>query len=417
MSVYKNLDTGKDTTLNPWVVMVIDGLCGKLTTLAGLVASARVKRDNLDRGATSPLVTLHVATALDDIDARFDNLNKDLATLASEYQETMVLRPNAVIAAFRELGGLESLVGGLGMLLRDRRINKYTKAHGVVDKLRRDSILGDMSTKAEQLVLSAQNLYEEDPGFGADVLDSSNNILSEIHDVLGREVSGFSDIDRVLGLSNDLHYAISRLSCLEDSLGVDVLDECPEVNKVKSSASDTSSDKVCELPASITDLITRCETVVCGAMDVGSSSEGAARLVERCLETLDSLVMMGDMYAAGVDPDSGQIAQKMLVVRQLECELKGYEKCVSSASETAVPVSEEVISDPVNHPKHYGSHPSGVECIDIVEHYNFNIGNVIKYLWRCGLKDSAPGLQDLKKAEFYLKREIANTEKSPESAE
>ena len=39
----------------------------------------------------------------------------------------------------------------------------------------------------------------------------------------------------------------------------------------------------------------------------------------------------------------------------------------------------------VNHPKHYNSHPSGVECIDIVRHYDFNIGNVIKYVWRAGL--------------------------------
>lgn len=38
--------------------------------------------------------------------------------------------------------------------------------------------------------------------------------------------------------------------------------------------------------------------------------------------------------------------------------------------------------DNVNHPKHYNSHPSGVECIEIVEHLPFNIGSAIKYLWR-----------------------------------
>ena len=46
----------------------------------------------------------------------------------------------------------------------------------------------------------------------------------------------------------------------------------------------------------------------------------------------------------------------------------------------------ENISDNVNHPKHYTSHPSGCECIDITEHYDFCIGNAIKYLWRSGLK-------------------------------
>ena len=35
----------------------------------------------------------------------------------------------------------------------------------------------------------------------------------------------------------------------------------------------------------------------------------------------------------------------------------------------------------INHPPHYTQHPSGVECITITEHYNFNVGNAIKYLW------------------------------------
>lgn len=62
--------------------------------------------------------------------------------------------------------------------------------------------------------------------------------------------------------------------------------------------------------------------------------------------------------------------------------------------------------DLVNHPPHYTQHPSGVECIDIVEHYPFNIGNTIKYIWRAGLKEGVDELEDLKKARFYLNREI-----------
>lgn len=60
-------------------------------------------------------------------------------------------------------------------------------------------------------------------------------------------------------------------------------------------------------------------------------------------------------------------------------------------------------NDPVNHPSHYTSHPSGIECITITEHFNFNIGNAIKYLWRAGLKN---GVQDLEKANWYITREI-----------
>lgn len=60
--------------------------------------------------------------------------------------------------------------------------------------------------------------------------------------------------------------------------------------------------------------------------------------------------------------------------------------------------------DVVNHPQHYVSHPSGIECIQITEHMGFNLGNVIKYLWRAEEK-GAP-LQDLEKAAWYLAREI-----------
>ena len=64
------------------------------------------------------------------------------------------------------------------------------------------------------------------------------------------------------------------------------------------------------------------------------------------------------------------------------------------------------INDPVNHPTHYTSDPSGVECIQITRHRNFNIGNAFKYLWRAGLKDSAATVQDLLKAVFYIEDEI-----------
>jgi hypothetical protein len=54
-------------------------------------------------------------------------------------------------------------------------------------------------------------------------------------------------------------------------------------------------------------------------------------------------------------------------------------------------------------PNHYRQHPSGVEAIQITEHFSFNLGNVIKYVWRADLKN---GLEDLEKARWYLDREI-----------
>ena len=62
----------------------------------------------------------------------------------------------------------------------------------------------------------------------------------------------------------------------------------------------------------------------------------------------------------------------------------------------------------VNHPIHYNQHPSGVECIDIIEHFNFNIGVTIKHLWRAGLKGEV--LEDLRKAAWYIQREIERSD-------
>lgn len=68
--------------------------------------------------------------------------------------------------------------------------------------------------------------------------------------------------------------------------------------------------------------------------------------------------------------------------------------------------------DNVNHLKHYTSDPSGIECIDITRHRNFNVGNAIKYLWRAGLKIDADKssinkqIEDLEKAVWYIVDEI-----------
>lgn len=63
------------------------------------------------------------------------------------------------------------------------------------------------------------------------------------------------------------------------------------------------------------------------------------------------------------------------------------------------------MADLVNHPPHYTNHPSGIECVQITEHMNFCLGNALKYIWRCGLKGDE--IEDLKKARWYLDREIA----------
>lgn len=67
------------------------------------------------------------------------------------------------------------------------------------------------------------------------------------------------------------------------------------------------------------------------------------------------------------------------------------------------------MTDMVNHPPHYTDHPSGIECIQVTEHMNFCVGNAIKYLWRAGKKGAT--VEDLKKARWYIDREIQRLER------
>lgn len=68
----------------------------------------------------------------------------------------------------------------------------------------------------------------------------------------------------------------------------------------------------------------------------------------------------------------------------------------------------------VESPAHYNAHPTGIECIQITEHMNFNLGNAIKYIWRSGKKGGADKeTQDLEKAVWYIKREVQRLENYP----
>lgn len=72
----------------------------------------------------------------------------------------------------------------------------------------------------------------------------------------------------------------------------------------------------------------------------------------------------------------------------------------------------------VNHPKHYNGIP-GIECIDVVRYFDFDLGNAIKYIWRAGLKEEEgkspkdKKIEDLEKAIWYLKDEIRTLEENP----
>lgn len=79
-------------------------------------------------------------------------------------------------------------------------------------------------------------------------------------------------------------------------------------------------------------------------------------------------------------------------------------------SEIFIPLSDKD-SDPVNHPDHYGGKDNPYEAIKVIEAWqlNFCLGNTVKYISRAGKKLNA--IEDLKKARWYLDREIQNLEK------
>jgi len=66
--------------------------------------------------------------------------------------------------------------------------------------------------------------------------------------------------------------------------------------------------------------------------------------------------------------------------------------------------------DPVNHPSHYTAY-KGLEIIDLTEQMNFNRGNAVKYIARAGLKQDSNEIEDLKKAAWYINREIERLER------
>lgn len=78
--------------------------------------------------------------------------------------------------------------------------------------------------------------------------------------------------------------------------------------------------------------------------------------------------------------------------------------CIAGLAEKTIQITSN--KEMVNHPKHYQG--NGLEAIDVIEAFNlnFNLGNAVKYILRCGKKDN--DLQELNKAIWYLERELKN---------
>jgi len=119
-----------------------------------------------------------------------------------------------------------------------------------------------------------------------------------------------------------------------------------------------------------------------------------------------------DDYNVGVcGPNREYISHDSFYATDLELYEKSKVKSIKDCIKESIKVKPvDVFDTVVNHPKHYGGDDI-YETIKVIDAWqlNFNLGNCIKYISRADKKDST--IQDLKKAKWYLEREISKLEK------
>lgn len=92
------------------------------------------------------------------------------------------------------------------------------------------------------------------------------------------------------------------------------------------------------------------------------------------------------------------------------CERCGSRRCAASGMDC----THDAPIERVDHPAHYGGADNPYEAIKVIEAWElgFCLGNALKYLSRAGKKDATTYIEDLKKARWYLDREIQAAESS-----
>ena len=94
----------------------------------------------------------------------------------------------------------------------------------------------------------------------------------------------------------------------------------------------------------------------------------------------------------------------------LRCKTNDHSVLLTDCCEKHMEGEGKQMADNVNHPSHYND--GKIEVIDYIEDKNlgFHLGNVVKYVSRAGKKDKTKAVEDLKKARWYLEREITRME-------
>jgi len=111
------------------------------------------------------------------------------------------------------------------------------------------------------------------------------------------------------------------------------------------------------------------------------------------------------------------------LMERLNPDIPVYEDSVTNVTSTALkrlmqggdrpnahPILDAGLTDPVNRPAHYTD--GGIETIDYIEAkgLGYHLGNAVKYISRAGKKGTNQGLEDLRKAQWYLARAIEKNE-------
>lgn len=115
-------------------------------------------------------------------------------------------------------------------------------------------------------------------------------------------------------------------------------------------------------------------------------------------------------YLERHEKELNKVADMLHTMQDARQRMLTHEDMVRHAKETLDTVGVSYTVDVVNHPPHYKV--GGIEVIDFIESkgLTYNLGNVVKYVSRADHKGNK--LEDLKKAQWYLNREVANLEKS-----
>jgi hypothetical protein len=122
-----------------------------------------------------------------------------------------------------------------------------------------------------------------------------------------------------------------------------------------------------------------------------------------------SLAIEEEISAVLPKRTSGAIHSTIQRLRD-QTNIKDHEPRPAHAAKLEEPskaIDTSIAEDAIN-PSHYRKHPSGIECIEVTRHMNFNVGNAIKYLWR--YMDKGDPVENLKKAQWYIDDEIRRLE-------